>query len=394
MRVGIDYQPALSDTQGRGRYVRELVRAMSELRFGGNLGLFGYGMEPVRAPREELALDATQAELVRLRIPRRIVPWLLARLSKGVDDLVGGCTVYHHTRPDPFHVRSALEVVTIGDCIDGLDRGTPEDAGYASPKDAMRRHAGWKELAARADRILVPSEFVGAEVVMSFGINPARVTVTAPGCDHIVRTRPPGGFDASSAPSTPYLLTVGRVESRRNHVRMLEAFETLCRDGFPHRWVIVGPDGHGEHGAAGFKRALARSEYRARVERRSTVTESELTRLYCEADLFLWPSLNEGFALPPLEAMACETPVVTSHVTAMPEVCGDAALLVEPTDPERIFEAIRRILSEEDVREAFIARGRTRAREFTWRECAKNTLLAYQATTDPKDTEPKMQGLF
>ncbi|MFT5050545.1 MAG: glycosyltransferase involved in cell wall biosynthesis [Chlamydiales bacterium] len=388
MRVGIDYLPALSDLQGRGRYVRELVRAMGDLRFDGNLGLFGYGGEPVRLARHELGLTESKAQLVRLRFPRRWTPWLLGKLSKGVDDLIGGCEVYHHTRPDSLHVRSAVEMVTIGDCTDGLDRGQPEDAGYASPKRAIQRHAAWKTLIERAERILVPSEYVGAEVVMSFGINPGRVTVTSPGCDHIVRTLPPGGYPPATA---PYLLTVGRIEARRNHLRMLQAFELLCRDGHPQRWIVVGSDGFGAHH---FHKALASSPVRDRVELRRHVDETELTRLYAQADVLLWVSLNEGFGLPPLEAMACDTPVVTSHVTAMPEVCADAAFLVEPTDPERIFEATRRLLQEDDIRASFIERGRARAREFTWRECARNTLLAYQAALKSTGEEPRMQGLF
>jgi glycosyltransferase involved in cell wall biosynthesis len=79
--------------------------------------------------------------------------------------------------------------------------------------------------------------------------------------------------------------------------------------------------------------------------------------------------------------MACGTPVVTSAVTSLPEVCGDAAWLVEPTEPERIFEALRRLLTEPDLRAELVARGNVRARQFTWRECARRTLLAYQAAT-------------
>jgi glycosyltransferase involved in cell wall biosynthesis len=92
--------------------------------------------------------------------------------------------------------------------------------------------------------------------------------------------------------------------------------------------------------------------------------------------------------------MACGTPVVTSCVTSMPEVCGEAAFLVEPTESERIFEATRRILDEPDLAEQFVLRGRRRAREFTWRDCARSTLLAYQAARDTAGEDPKMQGLF
>ena len=102
-------------------------------------------------------------------------------------------------------------------------------------------------------------------------------------------------------------------------------------------------------------------------------------------------SLNEGFGLPPLEAMACGTPVVTSCVTSLPEVCGDAAFLVEPTDTERIYEATRRLLDEPDLAADFVRKGRERARQFTWRQCARDTLLAYQAATEVTDEEPQLR---
>jgi len=159
---------------------------------------------------------------------------------------------------------------------------------------------------------------------------------------------------------------------------MLEAFERLVKEGLPHRWIVAGPPGHG---AELFDRALERSPARARVERRPFVADEELPKLYAQADLFLFASLNEGFGLPPLEAMACGTPVVASCVTSMPEVLGDGAFLVEPTDSERIFEASRRILTEPEIARELAEKGYRRAREFTWKECARRTLLAYREAT-------------
>jgi glycosyltransferase involved in cell wall biosynthesis len=373
MRVGIDYRPALVNREGIGRYARELVRALIGHNFGANLGLFGYTLAAPRVSRAELGLAdaAGRPELLRLRWPSRALPWLLARLGKGVDDLVGGCQVYHHTQYSRLHVRRALEVATLHDCL------YLKDADYVARDAAERMSVAARELAQRARRILVPSEFVGAEVVLHFGVWPAQVSLTPLGCDHIARAMPAQGFPR---PRKPYVLTVARVDNRKNHVRMLAAFERLVREGFPHRWVVAGPPGHGvEH----FQRALARSSVASRVEWRRDVDEAELPRLYAQADLFLFASLGEGFGLPPLEAMAAGTPVVTSALTALPEVCGDAAWYVEPTDPERIFEAARRLLAEPHLRAEFVAKGRVQARKFTWRETARSTLIAYQKATEP-----------
>ena len=376
MRIGIDYRPALVNREGIGRYTRELVRALHGLNFDPNLGLFGYTLRGPRYSRRELGLEQSRADLLRMRLPSRALPWLLKRMSKGVDDLVGGCEVYHHTQPNLLHVREAREVVTIFDCIPALDADNPEGPGFVDPQTAVRMTASAKAMVARAQLVLVPCRYVGAEVVMSLGVSPERVFVTPLGCDHVLAHLPPGGFPA---PSAPFILTVSRVDRRKNHLRMLEAFEKLVRDGFPHRWLVVGPAGYGSED---FEVALSRSSVADRVEWRKEVGDAEVVRLYAQADVLLWPSLNEGYGLPPVEAMACGTPVVSSIVTSIPEVCGDAALLVEPTDVEHIFEATRSLLTDKAMRQEYIERGARRARELTWAECARTTLLGYQAARD------------
>ena len=377
MRIGIDYRAALVNREGIGRATRELVRGMLELNMGPNLGLFGYTLAPMRVPRDELGLAGSGAELLRLRLPARVTPWLLARLGRGVDDLVGGCDVYHHTQPNLLAVRKAAEVVTVYDTI-YLNR----DAGYLDPEVADGMAATVRAAVARAKRVLVPTEFVGAEVVMSFGVFPNKVSVTGLGCDHVVRHLPPGDIPRES--DAPYVLTVARVDARKNHLRMLRAFERLVADGLPHRWLVVGPRGYGSED---FETALERSPAKHRIEWRRDVRDAELALLYARASLFLFASLSEGFGLPPLEAMACGCPVVASAVTSLPEVLGDAAWYVEPTDEERIFEAARRLLTEPALAEDLVLRGRQQARKHTWKDAARATLIAYQKAASGEEDE-------
>jgi glycosyltransferase involved in cell wall biosynthesis len=380
VRVGIDYRPALVNREGIGRYARELVRGFVEHGFDEHLGLFGYTLAGARFTRAELGLVGSRAELVRLRFPSRWLPGLLARLRKGVDDLVGGCDVFHHTQYSRLPVRRALEVATIFDCAYLLD------ADYVDADTAERMGRGARELVSHAKRILVPSEYVGAEVVLHFGAFPNRVSVVELGCDHVARAMPPEGFRKRSP---PYVVTVARVDNRKNHVRMLAAFELLVREGFPHHWIVAGPPGHGhEH----FERALAASPARERVEWRRHVPEREIARLYGEAELLLFASLHEGFGLPPLEAMVAGTAVLTSSVSSLPEICGDAAFYVEPTDVERVFEGARRVLAEPELRNELVAKGHARARRFTWKQTAKHTLLAYKNATEPEaEDAPKLR---
>jgi glycosyltransferase involved in cell wall biosynthesis len=380
MRVGIDYRPALVNGEGIGRYARELVRALVELELDRELGLFGYTLARARFSRAELGLARSQADLVRLRFPARWLPGLMRRLGKGADDLVGGAEVFHHTQYNALPVRLAVETAMIFDCI-----YLYEGAGYVEPAVAVRMTAAARELVARARRVLVPTHFVGAEVVLALGAHPARVSVTELGCDHIARHLPPEGFPRASE---PFVLTASRVDARKNHLRMLEAFERLVKEGLPQRWLIVGPRGYG---AEVFERALAQSPARERVEWRGMVSDGELAQLYAQCDCFLFASLNEGFGLPPLEAMACGAPVVASAVTALPEVCGEAALLVEPTDSERIFEAARTVLREPELTADLRRRGAERARQFTWRKCAKETVLAWRNALREGESEPRLR---
>ena len=380
MRVGIDYRPALVQRTGSGRYVRELVRALCEHNFAGNLGLFGHTGAARLYSAAELGLAGTSAELARLRVPERLVRAFLARTRRGADDLLGGVSVFHHTQLDVLPVRAACEVATI------LDSSFLYDADYAPPEESLRRRAAARALVERAARILVPSEFTGAELVMALGAHPARVSTVELGCDHVARALEPG---PRARPAEPYVLSVGRVDKKKNHVRMLGAFERLVREGLPQRWIVVGPPGYG---ASEFRAALARSPAESRVSWRAHVGELELARLYAEADLFLHASLHEGSGLAPLEAMAAGAPVVASAVTALPEILGDAAFLVEPSDEERIFEAARRVLSEPELALALAARGEVRARKFKWKSTAKHTLIAYQAAqADPAQAEPRLR---
>lgn len=369
LRVGLDYRSALVNREGIGRYTRELVRAVCALRpeLEGELTLelFGWTLAPKCFDAAALALDPEVARLHRLRLPSKVLPFLTRRLGRGVDDLVRGCEVYHHTQPNLLDVRAAREVVTIFDCIYVLD------AGYMDPVAAERMTAIARRQVQRARRILVPSRYVGAEVVMALGADPSRIAVTELGCDHVLRHLPAGELEPAKE---PYVLTVTRVDPRKNHLRILRAFERLVREGFPHRWIVAGPRGWG---VEPFERALAESPARDRVEWRESVPEHELSTLYARASAFLFPSLNEGFGLPPVEAMACGCPVVTSCVTSLAEICEGAALLVEPTDEDEIFEAARRVLADAELAEDLRERGRERAGELTWEACARRTLAAY-----------------
>ncbi|MBC7260731.1 MAG: glycosyltransferase family 4 protein, partial [Chloroflexi bacterium] len=171
-----------------------------------------------------------------------------------------------------------------------------------------------------------------------------------------------------------YILFVGSVEERKNLRRLLQACARLWREGEVRPLVVVGPHKWKYRRILQTVEELGISEH---VIFTGYVPDEALPALYSGADLFVFPSLYEGFGLPPLEAIACGTPVVCSNTSSLPEVVGDAALMVDPYDVEALAEAMHRVLSDTALREELRQKGLARAKMFTWERAARETLAVY-----------------
>jgi glycosyltransferase involved in cell wall biosynthesis len=173
----------------------------------------------------------------------------------------------------------------------------------------------------------------------------------------------------------PYILFVGTVEPRKNLVTLVRAFAAVVKD-FPHLLVLAGAKGWMSEPVFA---EIERQGLKDRVVHLGYVPAEDLPALMSGAEVFVYPSLGEGFGLPPLEAMACGTPVLCSDAPALPEVVGGAAITLPPTEVTAWTEAIQNLLSDRDLREALGQKGLERARQFSWRETAKRTLRAFEA---------------
>ena len=219
-----------------------------------------------------------------------------------------------------------------------------------------------------ASRVVVAdSGYTRAAVIDRYGLSPAKVRVVYPGCNPDVY-RPNGPPLESRSGDVPYLLYVGNVLPHKNVLRLLDAVAILRR----RRSVRLLIRGEG-------RRAYMRA-VRARVETLGLehtvdflgyVTEKTMRDLYTHAACLILPSLGEGFGLPVLEAMACGTPVVTAAVSSLPEVAGDAALMVCPHDSVQMADAMFQVLSDRDLRQDLRERGLRQAAGFTWRRTAQ-----------------------
>lgn len=168
-----------------------------------------------------------------------------------------------------------------------------------------------------------------------------------------------------------FILAVGTIHPRKNLIRLVQAFEQLAADDLRIRLVLCGALGW--EGDSIIRRVSA-SPVRNRIVHLGYLPDEELPALYSAAAVFAFPSLYEGFGMPLLESMACGTPVVTSNRSALPEIAGGSAILVDPLDPSAIAAGIHRVLYDEQLRESLVTGGFERVKSFGWRKCAGETL--------------------
>ena len=221
-----------------------------------------------------------------------------------------------------------------------------------------------KRAAERSDVIIAVSRFTADQVRDLLGVAASRIRVVHHG------VRMPPAIEDSTRENL--VLTVGAIQKRKNVARLVKAFESM-----PAGWrlTIAGsPDGFG---AAEELRAVEESPRRADIDVPGYVSADELESLYRRAKIFAFPSLDEGFGMPVLDAMAHGIAVVTSSVSAMPEVAGDAAMLVDPFDVDAIAAAMKRIGEDNGLRTDLVRRGRERAAQFSWESAVEKTWRVY-----------------
>jgi glycosyltransferase involved in cell wall biosynthesis len=235
--------------------------------------------------------------------------------------------------------------------------------------------------ARRARRVIAVSESTKRDAVKQYGVTPEQVDVVYNGVDPAFRPLPTdqvSAFRADRGLPEQFILFVGTLEPRKNIARLIQAYAQL--PGARPPLIFVGGKGwfYDEIFAL-----VERLNLGAEVHFAGYVPTDDLPWWYNAADLFVYPSLYEGFGLPPLEAMACGTPVVTSTASSLPEVVGQAGLLVDPADTEGLAVAMEQCLTDADLRARMKAMGLARAAVFSWRETARRTVDSYRRAVMP-----------
>ncbi|MFN8057840.1 MAG: glycosyltransferase family 1 protein [Vicinamibacterales bacterium] len=286
----------------------------------------------------------------------------------------------HYVLPPLVRCRS---VVTIHDCIHLMfPQYLPNRFAHVYAKAFM-----WSATHL-SDAVLTVSEASKRDILRFFDIDPGKVTVIPNAIDEdflsppdeAARTLVRERFQIAG----DFLLYVGNIKPHKNVERLIDAFHELHRSGFEDLTLIVIGDDSSKY--ATLRRAVHRYKLHKAVRFLGFVSGETLSALYALARVFVFPSLYEGFGLPPLEALAMGTPVVTSNVSSLPEVVGDAAVLIDPYDAQSIADGIRRVLTDEALRAELQRRGPLRAREFSWEASVRRVLCIYQGLAAPPTT--------
>lgn len=359
-------------TTGIEEYTRCLLEHLLPLGEGKcGFKLFYAGRAPLRrAPW----MDAPGVSVVETGMSNRVL-WARTRLTRRpfLDRLVGGA--------DAFFFPHFL----LGATSPGVRRiMTWHDLSYERMPDLFSfRQRIWHRFqmrprmqAASADRIIAVSESTRRDLIRMYGIPERRVETVHSGTDPLLR-RPAEGdierFRARWGLPRRFILAFGTREPRKNLAGLVAAFDRLAgqRRFSDLHLVSVGSDGWLWSRAA---TRIAASPFRTRIHIMPPVMRSERTLLLSAASLLAYPSLLEGFGFPPLEAMACGTPVVAGATTALWETVGDAGLLVDPYAPDRIAAAIASVLDDPEMRTTLISRGYAQSAKFTWNDAARKTM--------------------
>jgi glycosyltransferase involved in cell wall biosynthesis len=358
--LGIDGHRLAGARSGVGRYVAELLRewADAETPFGEIVVFVPEGVEadalpPTHAFRVQVLSEAGGAAF----------HWGLGRAARHVDLLF--CPSY----AAPLAYRGPL-VVTVHDALSAL---MPPHSGLRQ----RLRHRSTRSSARRARHVITVSETSRQDIAAAYGVPPSRITSVPNGCgaEFFVPPTTAAAEDVRrrySLAGAPFCLFVGKFARRRNLPALVEAFaQARARAGTSHTLVLAGESDAAE----------PLEEIPGLVRVTGYVPEHDLHVLYHEAEVFVYPSSYEGFGLPVLEAMAAGTPVLTARNSALVEVAGDAALLVDEPRRDLLADALTTLLTDRALRERLAEQGRQRARLFPWSRTAAETMAVLTAVS-------------
>jgi len=373
MRIAIDLRPALKKGTGVGTYVQNLVENLALIDQENHYCLFSSSFKD-RFPREKLSLPDNFC-VKDYRIPVRLLNFLWHKYRfPPLDYLTGEVDVTHSPHPLLLPAKKGKRIITIHDLFFWEH---PE----MTKGEVRRDYLTLTELHAHvADGIIAVSENTKKDIIRLLKVPAEKVKVIYQGVAESFRHRlSPQSLSSLRkrfSLNGDYLLFVGAIEPRKNLVNLLRAFKGVVKKNFGELKLVIA--GERSWHTEEFDRELQSPDLKERVVLTGYLSSEELAGLYQAARMLIFPSLGEGFGLPLVEAMASGIPIVSSKTSCIPEVVGDAAILIDPHSPQEIEEAICSLLTDSKLAEELTRRGLERSYRFSWKETAKQTLQLYR----------------
>ena len=372
MRITADLTPAVHHHAGVGRYTQELFTALTALDAANSYAAFYSAPQGTERPAPPL--DRLPARITRLSAkPLRLSVMLAHLAGVSLEHWLPPTDIFHATDHIALPLRHARTVFTLYDLTVRVAPAShlPLNRWYSTLMLPV--------FLRRAKAIIAISEQTRRDAIQWLPGLASKIRVIYPGVN--ARFRPVTDSEtlarvrAKYALPAAYVLYMGTLEPRKNLPALLEAYGALFSSDFrPPPLVVAGRKGWLYEPIFRQFRALGLESH---VLFTDWVADEDLPTLLTAASLFVYPSLYEGFGLPPLEALACGTPVVCSNTSSLPEVVGQAGLLVDPQDIAGLAEAMRRVLTDPELQAELRARGPARAQAFTWARTARETLSLY-----------------
>lgn len=343
-----------SKHSGLGRYAFELYNMLKSDNI--DLVFLNYDkrfVEKIKEGENEIIAKTINFPL----IDNKIFFW--HRMKKMIPEY----DLYHLTNQNISFIKKKNAIVTCNDIMP-----------YIHPSNVFEfyvrkyLYSGLK----RASRVISISEQTKVDLITYFNIDEDNITVVPLGVNHGIFNKIDGEIKSNKNPKHLTILHVGTEQKNKNVDSLIKAFYKLHKKNLDIKLVRVGTK------SKFIDKIIKKYHLEKSIEYKTNVSERELVRLYNIADLFVFPSLYEGFGLPPLEAMACGTPVITSNTSSLPEVVGDAGILLDPYDIDGWVNAMYEVLTNDGLREDMIKRGLERATMFSWEKCAKETSKVYE----------------
>jgi glycosyltransferase involved in cell wall biosynthesis len=383
LKILIDATPVEPQPSGVGFYVANLISALNALQTKENFEL-GIIYQPgfKKCLRGDFSFPETLKYYPHAHIfplPVRLSNFLLASGFKPglsyFDKYFDSPDILHGTNYSVYPCKNSLKVMNIYD-LTFMKYPNYVDSVVKTYTERVQRCLQWTDL------VLTISQSSKQDIIKYLHVAPEKIYVTPLASRYNPSSLVPGNIDELQKQikydfSQPYILFVSTIEPRKNIENIITAFNLLKQKyKIPHQLVLIGKRGWKYKPIFA---AIENSPWKNEIYHLEYLN-NELVRLfYSKTDIFVYPSHYEGFGLPVLEAMTLGAPVVTANTSSLPEVAGDAAILIEPHDMTQLAEAILQVINDSQLRQELINKGRERAKLFSWERTAKETLKAYRS---------------